>query len=109
MMIQEGNNVYVAGVRGILTMPRLGLRVFQSRIIISFSNRNKCDYPRLTHQLGRLLPQIVYYFLPTLICVIGGSIKPGDKINIVVPTGILATFWPLIMPGQMGLPVGKDV
>lgn len=57
--------------------------------------------------IGRLLPQIVYYFYSYASLVNENAIKCGDKISFCVPTGnfgdILAGFY----AKQMGLPVDK--
>jgi threonine synthase len=109
MMIQEGNNVYVAGVRGNFDDAQTGVKSI-------FSQE---DYNQLLQQKqmrlssansinwGRLLPQIVYYISAYLDLRQGGSIKPGDKINIVVPTGNFGNILAAYYAGQMGLPVGK--
>ncbi len=59
--------------------------------------------------IGRLLPQIVYYFYSYADLVNKGNISPGQKITYCVPTGnfgdILAGFY----AKQMGLPVDKLV
>ena len=55
--------------------------------------------------IGRLIPQIVYYFYHYLECVRNNKIKLGDKINYVVPTGnfgnILAGFY----AKSLGVPI----
>lgn len=59
--------------------------------------------------IGRLLPQIVYYFYSYADLVNKGKISPDQKITYCVPTGnfgdILAGFY----AKQMGLPVDKLV
>jgi len=59
--------------------------------------------------IGRLLPQIVYYVYGYFNLVKTNKIKIGDKINIVVPTGnfgnILASYYASIM----GIPVNKFI
>ncbi len=57
--------------------------------------------------IGRLVPQIVYYFYTYFKLLNEGEIKEGEKINFCVPTGnfgdILAGYYAL----QMGLPINK--
>ncbi|MBZ2386749.1 homoserine kinase [Anaerococcus murdochii] len=57
--------------------------------------------------IGRLLPQVVYYFYSYADLVNKNEIKCGDKVSFCVPTGnfgdILAGFY----AKGMGLPVGK--
>ena len=59
--------------------------------------------------LGRLAPQVAYYFKSYVDLVRRGEIKMGDEINFAVPTGNFGD----ILAGQyarmMGLPVGKLV
>ena len=57
--------------------------------------------------IGRLLPQVVYYFYSYADLVNKNEIKCGDKVSFCIPTGnfgdILAGFY----AKEMGLPVGK--
>ena len=57
--------------------------------------------------IGRLVPQIVYYFWAYLQAVRMGEIKNGEALNFTVPTGnfgdILAGWYAM----KMGLPVGE--
>ncbi|AKP66248.1 threonine synthase [Companilactobacillus ginsenosidimutans] len=59
--------------------------------------------------IGRLIPQVVYYFDSYMQLVKNGSINIGEKVNFTVPTGnfgdVLAGFY----AKQMGLPVNKFV
>ena len=57
--------------------------------------------------LGRLLPQIVYYFFSYQQLLQNGTVSVGEKVNFCVPTGnfgnILAGFY----AHRMGLPINK--
>ena len=58
--------------------------------------------------IGRLVPQIVYYVYAYAALVRQNKIEAGQEINIVVPlTEILETFWQAFYAKQMGLPVNK--
>ncbi|MPM88686.1 Threonine synthase [bioreactor metagenome] len=57
--------------------------------------------------IGRLLPQVVYYFYSYLNLVKGEHIKLGDKINFVVPTGNFGNILAAYYAKLMGLPVNK--
>ncbi len=67
-----------------------------------FSSANSINW-------GRLVPQIVYYFVAYVNLRKKGKIENGQKINITVPTGnfgnILAGFYAC----KMGLPVNKFI
>lgn len=59
--------------------------------------------------IGRLVPQVVYYFAAYSQLLSSGAISDGDKVDYIVPTGnfgdIMAGYFAL----KMGLPVGRLV
>jgi threonine synthase len=57
--------------------------------------------------IGRLIPQIVYYFHGYLEMLRKNSIKPNESINIVVPTGNFGNILAAYYAKKMGLPVNK--
>ena len=57
--------------------------------------------------IGRLVPQIVYYVYAYCTLLKEGEIKEGDKINITVPTGNFGNILAAYYGKLMGLPVGK--
>ncbi|MFH1002272.1 MAG: threonine synthase, partial [bacterium] len=57
--------------------------------------------------IGRLIPQIVYYFYAYLNMLGEGEIKNGEKINIAVPTGNFGDILAAYYAKEMGLPVNK--
>lgn len=57
--------------------------------------------------IGRLVPQVVYYFSAYLSLYKTGQIKKGDKINFVVPTGNFGDILAGYFAKYMGLPVNK--
>ncbi|MDY4574485.1 MAG: threonine synthase [Intestinibacter sp.] len=59
--------------------------------------------------MGRLLPQVVYYFYAYLQLVKENEISLGDKVNFVVPTGNFGNILAGYFAKQMGLPVNKFV
>ena len=109
MATQEGGNLHVAAVRGNFDDAQAGVKeLFADRALAEMLARRGF---RLTSansiNWGRLLPQIVYYFSAYLDLQHAGAVKPGEKINFVVPTGnfgnILAGFY----AARMGLPVRR--
>ncbi len=109
MTTQGGKNVFVCAVNGNFDDAQTGVKkIFASADVknellkknIKLSSANSINW-------GRLVPQIVYYFSAYADMVKNGSIKVGDKINFVVPTGnfgdILAGYYAM----RMGLPVNK--
>lgn len=59
--------------------------------------------------IGRLIPQIIYYFYSYCNLVNKGEIKFGDKINYVVPTGNFGNILACYIAKQMGLYINKIV
>ena len=59
--------------------------------------------------IGRLVPQMVYYVYAYTRLVANGEIKAGDKINVVVPTGNFGNILAAFYAKQMGLPINKFI
>ena len=59
--------------------------------------------------IGRLVPQIVYYVYAYSRLVGNGTVKAGEKINVVVPTGNFGNILAAYYAKQMGLPINKLV
>lgn len=59
--------------------------------------------------IGRLLPQIVYYYYTYLELVRSKAIKLGDKIDFVVPTGNFGDIFAGYLAKMMSLPIGSLV
>ena len=57
--------------------------------------------------IGRLIPQIVYYFSAYCDLLNQGEIKLGDKINVCVPTGNFGNILAAYIAKLMGLPLNK--
>ncbi len=109
MATQEGNNTEVIAVEGNFDDTQTGVKkIFTDENIINdiykkgyrFSSANSIN-------LGRLLPQIVYYFTSYLKVLKEDEISLNNYVDFVVPTGnfgnILAGFY----AKRMGLPIGK--
>jgi threonine synthase len=109
MLTQEGANTYVIGIKGnfddaqrgvkeIFEAPAFNKKIEEKNYIFSSAN---------SINIGRLIPQIVYYFYAYLNMLGEGEIKNGEKINIVVPTGNFGDILAAYYAKEMGLPVNK--
>ena len=107
MTTQEGKNVGVcaingnfddaqSGVKAIFTDPAVAKKLEENNMM--FSSANSINW-------GRLVPQIVYYISAYCDLIENGSIKNGEKINIVVPTGNFGNILAAYYAKQMGVPV----
>ena len=100
MSTQEGSNVSVCAVRGnfddaqsavkrIFADRELAERLDDQGVVLSSAN---------SINVGRLVPQVVYYFAAYAQLLRAGAIEPGDAVEFCVPTGnfgdILAGYYP---------------
>ena len=111
MTTQEGDNTCVVGIKGNFDDAQSAVkRIFTDKVLekeldakgFRFSSANSIN-------IGRLVPQIVYYFHAYLQAVKQGEIKEGDKLNFTVPTGNFGDLLAGWYAAQMGLPVGHFV
>ncbi|MBQ7557262.1 MAG: threonine synthase [Lachnospiraceae bacterium] len=109
MITQKGDNTCVIGIHGNFDDAQRGVKeMFGDETLNSalgssgfrFSSANSIN-------IGRLVPQIVYYVYSYLHLVKTGEIKPGDGINVAVPTGNFGNILAAYYAREMGLPVKK--
>ena len=109
MTTQRGNNVYVCAIKGNFDDAQSSVKsIFTDAALQEamerhgklFSSANSINW-------GRLVPQIVYYISAYADLIQNEEIKPGDKVNICVPTGNFGNILAAYYAKQMGLPVGK--
>ena len=107
MVTQTGGNTHVFAIRGNFDDAQTGVKnAFQDAELaaelkehgVRFSSANSIN-------IGRLVPQVVYYIWSYLQMVRQGAIKNGDKINVVVPTGNFGNILAAYYAKKMGLPV----
>ncbi len=109
MLTQEGNNVYVVGVKGNFDDAQNGVKnIFASdEAAKALAARNMKLSSANSINWGRLLPQIVYYVSAYTDLLAGGSLAADKKVNIVVPTGNFGNILAAFYAGKMGVPVNK--
>lgn len=109
MRTQEGDNTCVVGIKGNFDDAQSGVKeIFNDKDFnTNLKNNGYLLSSANSINIGRLLPQIVYYFYSYTTLVNNSQINLGDKINFVVPTGnfgnILAGYYAKLM----GLPINK--
>ena len=104
MVTQEGGNVAVCAVRGNFDDAQTGVKqiftAFQGKKLpFRLSSANSIN-------IGRLAPQVMYYFRAYKDLLATGKIKLGDKVNFSVPTGNFGDILAGYLAKKMGLPVG---
>ena len=109
MVTQEGNNVEVIGIRGNFDNAQSGVKKIFGYIEFKkeLKNRGFLLSSANSINIGRLVPQIVYYFYGYFDLVNKQKIKEGNEINIVVPTGNFGNILAAYYSKRMGLPIGK--
>ena len=109
MTTQNGKNVYVSAVNGNFDDAQNGVKgIFTDKAFAEFLKANGIILSSANSiNWGRLVPQIVYYFSAYAELIALGSIKPGEEINIVVPTGNFGNILAAYYTKRMGLPVKK--
>jgi len=111
MVTQAGKNTCVCAVRGNFDDAQTGVK----NVFAAVNDRNLLSGKgiRLSSansiNIGRLAPQVVYYFRAYANLVGEGRIKLGDKVDYVVPTGNFGDILAGYFAREMGLPVGKLV
>lgn len=111
MVTQEGSNVTVCAVRGNFDDCQTGVkRAFAS---LAGDETLRAKGLELTSansiNVGRLAPQLVYYFLAYARLAEAGRIQVGDPVDYVVPTGNFGDILAGWMAKKLGLPVGRLV
>ncbi len=109
MTTQEGSNVGVCAIKGNFDDAQTGVKsIFTNKEILKrFEENNLVFSSANSINWGRLAPQIVYYVSAYCDMVNQGSVKFGDKINIVVPTGNFGNILAAYFAKEMGVPVNK--
>jgi len=109
MLTQEGANTYVIGLKGNFDDAQRGVKeIFEDPVFNKkIEEKNYIFSSANSINIGRLIPQIVYYFYAYLNMLGEGEIKNGEKINIAVPTGNFGDILAAYYAKEMGLPVNK--
>jgi len=111
MVTQEGNNVAVCAVKGNFDDAQTGVKnIFAAAVDgrLPGGNRHRLSTANSIN-IGRLAPQITYYFKAYADLLRRGQIAMGDKVNFCVPTGNFGDILAGYLAKKMGLPVGKLV
>lgn len=107
MVTQKGDNTAVVAIHGNFDDAQTGVkkifgdRAFGERLAkkgFQLSSANSIN-------IGRLVPQVVYYVYAYAKLVENGEIQNGDPINITVPTGNFGNILAAYFAKQMGIPV----
>ena len=109
MVTQEGNNVAVCAVVGNFDDAQTGVKnIFAAGVEGRLPGGNRCRLSTANSiNIGRLAPQITYYFKAYADLLHRGQITMGDEVNFCVPTGNFGDILAGYLAKKLGLPVGK--
>lgn len=109
MVTQDGLNTYVCAIRGNFDDAQTGVKkIFTNKGLINdLAKENKVFSSANSINIGRLIPQLVYYFYSYISLVENGTIKLNDKINFSVPTGNFGNILAGYYAKMLGLPINK--
>ncbi len=109
MVTQAGNNVAVAAVEGNFDDTQSAVkRIFGDSALRERLAANKTVLSSANSiNIGRLAPQVVYYFDAYAQLVRSGEIALGDAVEFCVPTGNFGDVLAGYFAKRMGLPVAK--
>ena len=108
MVTQEGNNVAVCAVYGNFDDAQTGVKnIFAAGVDGRLPDGNRCRLSTANSiNIGRLAPQITYYFKAYADLLARGQIQMGDQVNFCVPTGNFGDILAGYLAKKLGLPVG---
>ena len=109
MVTQKGDNTYVIGINGNFDDAQTGVKkIFGDKELEKVMNNAGFQFSSANSiNIGRLVPQIVYYVYAYARLLANGEIKEGGKINAVVPTGNFGNILAAFYAKNMGLPINK--
>ena len=109
MVTQKGANTHVVGIHGNFDQAQTGVKQMFSNVALNeelaskgyqFSSANSIN-------IGRLVPQIVYYVYAYAKLYAHGTIAKDEVVNVVVPTGNFGNILAAYYAKNMGVKIGK--
>ena len=109
MVTQKGDNTFVVGIHGNFDDAQSGVKaIFSDRALearmaeagFQFSSANSIN-------IGRLVPQVVYYVYAYVKLLENGELSEGEPLNVVVPTGNFGNILAAYLAKGIGVPLTK--
>ena len=109
MVTQKGANTFVVGINGNFDQAQTGVKqMFSDKELAKqmdaagyqFSSANSIN-------IGRLVPQIVYYVYAYAKLYANGVLAKDEAMNVVVPTGNFGNILAAFYAKNMGVPIAK--
>lgn len=108
MRSQAGRNVEVIGIEGNFDDAQTGVKtLFQDADFTQqLADQGYLASSANSINIGRLVPQVVYYIYAYVQLLKKGELKSGEKLDVVVPTGNFGNILAAYYARKMGLPLG---
>ena len=109
MVTQKGDNTFVVGIHGNFDQAQTGVKqMFGDKELAQELNEAGYQFSSANSiNIGRLIPQVVYYVYAYSKLYANGVIAKDEKINVVVPTGNFGNILAAFYAKNMGLPIAK--
>ncbi len=109
MVTQRGDNTYVVGIKGNFDDAQSGVKkIFGDKELAAYLEEKGYQFSSANSiNIGRLVPQIVYYVYAWLTLRKEERIGEKEAMNVVVPTGNFGNILAAFYAKNMGVPIGK--
>ena len=109
MVTQKGDNTCVVGIHGNFDDAQTGVKkLFADKELAALMEEKGFQFSSANSiNIGRLVPQVVYYVYAYARLYAQGTVKEGEPVNVVVPTGNFGNILAAFYAKNMGLPIAK--
>ena len=109
MLTQRGENTFVVSMNGNFDDAQRGVKeIFEDQSFREELAKMNCQLSSANSiNIGRLVPQVVYYIYAFVKLLENDEIKQGKSINVTVPTGNFGNILAAYYAKEMGLPIDK--
>ena len=109
MVTEKGKNTFVAGITGNFDDAQTGVKkMFSDKALAEYMDEKGYVFSSANSiNIGRLVPQIVYYTYAYCKLLAEGHIKDGEKIHVTVPTGNFGNILAAYYAKKIGVPIDK--
>lgn len=111
MTTQIGENTLVVGIEGNFDDAQTGVKeIFGDKALESYIEEKGYKFSSANSiNIGRLVPQVVYYFYAYAKLIENKKLEIGQPMNVVVPTGNFGNILAAYYAKEMGLPIAKFI
>lgn len=111
MVTQKGDNTFVVGITGNFDDAQTGVKkLFNDKELAKLMDSKGYQFSSANSiNIGRLVPQVVYYVFAYAQLLKEGQLAKGEPMNVVVPTGNFGNILAAYFAKNMGVPIAKLV